>query len=122
MELRPLSPDLVQSAIQQIGVPKGIREGRVGIEVQKSGRTTGYTTGRITQIDVTVQVDYQGQMVTFVDQLMATAMSAGGDSGSAVLDMNGYVVGLLFAGSDMATLINPIRAVLDALNVQVVSG
>jgi S1-C subfamily serine protease len=119
---RPLSPDLVQPAIQQIGVPKGVREGQLGIEIQKSGRTTGYTTGRITQIEVTVQVDYQGQMVTFVDQFMATAMSAGGDSGSAVLDMDGYVVGLLFAGSDMATLINPIQDVLDALNVQVVSG
>jgi hypothetical protein len=31
-------------------------------------------------------------------------------------------VGLLFAGSDMATLINPIQLVLSALNVEVVSA
>ena len=117
-----LSPEIVRPDILRIGVPKGVRVGTLGMQVQKSGRTTGYTTGRITQIDVTVQVDYNGQPATFVDQFMATGMSAGGDSGSAVLDMEGYVVGLLFAGSEVATLINPIQLVLDALNVEIVTG
>jgi hypothetical protein len=114
---RPLSPDLVVPEIMQIGIPKGVGVGALGMQVQKTGRTTGYTSGKITQVDVTVQVDYDGQMVQFVDQFMATGMSAGGDSGSAVLDMAGNVIGLLFAGSELATLINPIQAVLDALNV-----
>jgi hypothetical protein len=105
-----------------IGVPKGVRTGALGMNVQKTGRTTGHTTGQINQIDVTAQVDYQGTMVTFVNQLMATGMSAGGDSGSAVLDMAGYVVGLLFAGSDQATLFSPMQTVLSALNVQLVTG
>ena len=47
-------------------------------------------------------------------------MSQPGDSGSAVLDMDKRVVGLLFAGSDATTIINPIDAVLAALNVQAV--
>jgi hypothetical protein len=119
---RPLSPDLVRPDILYIGTPRGVRQGALGMPVQKTGRTTGHTTGRITQIDVTVQVDYNGQMVTFVDQLMTTGMSKGGDSGSVVLDMDRYAVGLLFAGSDLATMINPIHAVLSALNVQVVSA
>jgi hypothetical protein len=38
-----------------------------------------------------------------------------------VLDDEGYVVGLLFAGSETTTIINPIQAVLDALNVQIVT-
>jgi S1-C subfamily serine protease len=118
---RPLSPDLVRPEILGIGVPRGAREGALGMAVQKSGRTTGHTTGQISQIDVTVQVDYEGKTVTFVDQFMATAMSAGGDSGSAVLDMDGYVIGLLFAGSDLATLINPIQLVLQELNVELVT-
>jgi V8-like Glu-specific endopeptidase len=46
-------------------------------------------------------------------------MSQPGDSGSAVLDMDRRVVGLLFAGSDAATVINPIGEVLSALNVEV---
>jgi len=119
---RPLSPDLVKAEILGIGVPKGVREATLGTRVQKSGRTTGHTTGMITQIDVTVQVDYDGRTATFTDQLMAGPMSSGGDSGSAVLDEDGYVVGLLFAGSDMATLINPIQLVLDALHIQIVTG
>ena len=53
---------------------------------------------------------------------MAGAMSAGGDSGSAVLDMNKRVVGLLFAGSDSTTIMNPIQLVLDALQVQLVTA
>ncbi len=119
---RVLSPELVRPDILEIGVPKGVRMGQLGMQVQKSGRTTGHTTGRITQIDVTVQVDYDGKPAVFADQFMATGMSAGGDSGSAVLDMEGYVVGLLFAGSEVATLINPIQLVLEALNVEVVTG
>lgn len=118
---RPLSPDLVRPEILGIGVPKGVRPCTLGMAVQKSGRTTGHTTGRITQIDVTVQVDYEGKTLTFVDQFMASAMSAGGDSGSAVLDMDGYVMGLLFAGSEMATLINPIHLVLQKLGVEMVT-
>jgi hypothetical protein len=119
---RPLSADLVTPSILDIGIPKGVREGVLGMDVQKVGRTTGYTTGRITQVDVTVQVDYEGQAVTFVDQFMATGMSSGGDSGSAILDMEGYVVGLLFAGSQIATLINPIQLVTDALGIEIVTA
>jgi hypothetical protein len=117
---RPLYPDLVTPGILHIGMPRGVGVGALGMAVQKTGRTTGYTTGRITQVDVTVQVDYDGHMVQFVDQFMATGMSAGGDSGSAVLDMNRNVIGLLFAGSELATLINPIQPVLNALNVTIV--
>ncbi len=45
-------------------------------------------------------------------------MSKPGDSGSAVLDMDKRVVGLLFVGSDAATIINPIDEVFAALNVE----
>lgn len=117
----PTSPDLVSKEILNIGVPNGAHEAALGTAVQKSGRTTGHTTGQINQIDVTVQVVYGTRIATFTDQLMAGAMSAGGDSGSAVLDDEGYVVGLLFAGSETTTIINPIQAVLDALSVQIVT-
>ena len=57
---------------------------------------------------------------TFTNQLMASGMSAGGDSGSAILDGDGLVVGLLYAGSGQATLINPIQTVLNLLKVELV--
>jgi len=117
---RPLSDDLVEKRILEIGVPQGSRDATLGTQVKKSGRTTGFTTGRITQIDVTTQVSYgEGQDAIFEDQLMAGAMSKGGDSGSAVLDEDDFVVGLLFAGSDTTTIINPIQFVLEALKVEI---
>jgi hypothetical protein len=39
-----------------------------------------------------------------------------------VLDKENYVVGLLFAGSDNATLITPIQPVLEALRVELVAS
>ena len=117
---RPLSDDLVKKEILGIGVPKGSREATLGTPVKKSGRTTGFTTGEIIQIDVTAEVSYgENQTATFEDQLMAGAMSKGGDSGSAVLDEEDFVVGLLFAGSDSTTIINPIQFVLDALGIEI---
>ncbi len=119
---KPLSADLVNPDILNIGIPTGVGTGTLGTPVQKSGRTTGLTTDQITQIDVTVSVDYGGKVAVFKNQLMAGAMSQGGDSGSAVLDMNKQVVGLLFAGSNTTTIMNPIQFVLDALNVQLVTA
>jgi len=109
--------DIVEE-IAQIGAPTGISVGTLGTDVQKFGRTTSYTTGSLIQINVTVQVSYgPGQIATFTGQLMAGAMSAGGDSGSACLDMNGNLVGLLYAGSDSTTIFNPIQDVFELLNI-----
>ena len=119
---RPLSDDLVNPDILNIGIPTGVGTATLGTQVQKSGRTTGLTTDQITQIDVTVSVDYGGMLAIFTNQLMAGGMSQGGDSGSAVLDMDKQVVGLLFAGSTNTTIINPIQFVLDALQVQLVTA
>ena len=117
---RPLSADLVEKRILEIGEPHGVGEGTLGLKIRKSGRTTGLTSGEITQVDVTAQVSYGlFKTATFTDQLMAGAMSGGGDSGSAVLDEGGRVVGLLFAGSDSTTMINRIQNVVQALNVSI---
>ncbi|MGD1996591.1 MAG: hypothetical protein PVH62_07440 [Anaerolineae bacterium] len=118
---RPLSPELVSSEILHIGTPIGVGTAGLGTWVQKTGRTTDHTTGTITQIDATVRIDYYGPTALFDGQLVASPMSSGGDSGSAVLDERPQVVGLLFAGSDQATIINPIEDVLSALDVEIVT-
>jgi len=117
---RPSSDDLVEKAILEIGEPKGVNEGALGMKIKKSGRTTGLTTGEIQQVDATVRVNY-GLVKTalFTDQLIAGAMCAGGDSGSAVCDENDFVTGLLFAGSETTTVINTIQNVMKLLGVVV---
>lgn len=98
----------------------------VGMDVQKCGRTTGCTSTSptksnegITAINATVNVSYDLGVAHFVNQIVITkrGFSAGGDSGSLIVDLNGNPVGLLFAGSSTTTIANPIGAVLSRFNV-----
>lgn len=115
---RPLSDQDVRSEILEIGTINGLAQGELGMAIKKSGRTTGLTTGEILQVDVTVNVQYgAGRIARFSDQLLAGAMSQGGDSGSAVLDNGNKLVGLLFAGSDNTTIINRMENVFSGLGL-----
>jgi len=114
----PLNAADVQDEILNIGSIQGTAQGELGMAIKKSGRTTGFTTGEILQVDVTADVQYGGgRIARFTDQLLAGAMSQGGDSGSAVLNDNNGLIGLLFAGSDTTTIINRIEHVFSALGV-----
>ena len=105
--------------IHAIGYPDGVGVAAVGDKVQKSGRTTGHTRGSVTAINATINVGY-GSFGTarFIKQIVTTPMSAGGDSGSLVLDSNNKAVGLLFAGSTGAMIMNPISTVLNELAIE----
>src|SRR6266704_966938 len=92
----------------------------VGMGVQKTGRTTSFTTGRITAINATVDVGYGGGRVgRLQDQIITTNMSAGGDSGSLVMTPDNIALGLLFAGSPVAMIANQIENVRALLRVEV---
>jgi hypothetical protein len=101
----------------------------VGLAVQKSGRTTGHTTGTIGSINTSVSVQYQlrcGQgkkyVLNYTNQVVinSSSFSAGGDSGSLILTNNSCAqpVALLFAGSRTTTVANPISEVLTKLGTQ----
>jgi len=116
---RPLNPADVSPDILEIGIVKGTVDPVVGMQIQKSGRTTGHTTGKIRAVQATVKVNYgENKVLIFEDQIVANAMSKPGDSGSLVLDMKNRAVGLLFAGSTLSTVINPIKPVLEMLKVR----
>ncbi|QTE29434.1 S1 family peptidase [Pengzhenrongella sicca] len=111
-------------------------------EVEKIGRTTGVTRGRVTAIELDdVVVGYGDGLgeLRFDDQIEvegigAGAFSRGGDSGSLVYRVGeaggtggAAAVGLLFAGSETGgengtglTYVNPIRTVLDLLGAELV--
>ena len=115
---RPLDPADINDEIFNIGPIQGTVSGELGMAIKKSGRTTELTSGTIEQVDVTVNVQYgAGRIARFTDQLMAGGMSQGGDSGSAVLDEENRLVGLLFAGSDNSTIINRIEHVFTTLDI-----
>ena len=117
----------VKSDIVGIGVPKATRAARLDMYVQKSGRTTGHTRGGIiTGIDATVgPISYgPGKNAYFRDQIIISkeGFSSGGDSGSLILDTDGYAVGKLFAGSETEniTIANQIQHYLDLLEADLV--
>ncbi len=132
---RPLHRNLVDAAIAQgefhdldreiywSGYVRGWRRKAsvtVGAVVKKTGRTTNFTTGRITAINATVDVNYGGGRVArLIDQIVTTNISAGGDSGSLVTTLDNVAVGLLFAGSSIATIVNQIENVRSLLKVEV---
>ncbi|MDD1639597.1 MAG: S1 family peptidase [Methanomicrobiales archaeon] len=116
---RPVNPADLSEEILELGTIRAIGSAGLGTPVRKSGRTTGLTSDEILQVDVTADITYgAGRTARFTDQIMAGAMSGGGDSGSAVLDAENNLVGLLFAGSDTTTVINPIGHVVDALGIR----
>ncbi len=99
-------------------------------EVGKVGRTTGTTTGRVTAFELdNIVVEYGLGFLKFDNQIEvegtdADPFSQGGDSGSLIVAADHRAVALLFAGSDQGasnnrglTFANPVRAVLDALKV-----
>lgn len=97
----------------------------VGTIVQKTGRTTYYTTGRVTNINATVDVNYGGGKVArFARQILAQtrdghAMGGPGDSGSLVTNLDEEGVGLLFAGSSAVTVCNHLHYVQALLRVRI---
>lgn len=116
----PIETRLVRADIINIGIPHGCAEAGLDMPVIKSGRTTQTTKGAVVGLDVTIAVNYQGRLAYFRDQILTTNMSAGGDSGSLLLNTEREAVGLLFAGSNKVTVHNRITNVLMALGVELV--
>ncbi len=99
-----------------------------GEAVAKVGRTTGLTRGRVTAFEVdNVVVSFGMGQLSFNNQIEiegegADPFSAGGDSGSLIVDGDLRGIALLFAGTDQGgsngaglTYGAPLKVVLDQL-------
>jgi hypothetical protein len=98
----------------------------IGMNVAKSGRTTGLTCSSITSVNTSVQVAYETACgsnttafnATFTGQVVIAGgnFSAGGDSGSLIVTTaQARPVALLYGGSTTDTVANPIQDVIAAL-------
>lgn len=115
---RPVEDATLTSRIIGNGTPKGLARAARGLVVQKTGRTTEFTMGKVRDVSATVKVAYAGKTAVFEHQILTSAMGQGGDSGSLITDQHHRAVGLLFAGSDVVTIANPIPAVFESLGVR----
>ena len=102
--------------------------------VEKIGRTTGHTHGKITAFDLEdIDVDYSFGATRFsgsieVESVDASPFTRAGDSGSLVFNADRQPVGLVYACSVIGgtfdnglTYLNPIDSVLSALGVTFLS-
>jgi len=109
------------------GMPKSAPTAvRINQAVQKYGRSTGLTKGKVYALNATLTIGYDNGDARFVNQIVIIpgGFSAPGDSGSLILSnergiANRKPVGLLFAGSDLVTIANPIQPVLDRFGVTI---
>jgi hypothetical protein len=100
-------------------------EAALNQNVQKYGRTTGLTKGKVIGINGVLEVSYAGGLARFVDQLIVMSPEpflASGDSGALlVTDPGRRPAGLLFASNSAGNvaLANEIDHVLDAFGVRI---
>jgi hypothetical protein len=122
---------------KQIGPVTGVQSSAVAVndQVQKYGAATGYTNSSVQYIVMSgsyatnlSQTPGQWEVfyryytnAIFVDanasQPPNTKFSLPGDSGSAVLNMTGQLVGVLFSSSNTLAGVTPIHSVLDAMKI-----
>ncbi len=132
------TPNLVDAAIAEVDNPADVNPAILGIgrvanpimsaslyqSVRKRGRTTLHTVGVITDLSASIRVHFGTRVADFDDQLAIIGaggvFSAGGDSGSLIVDaVSCRPVGLLFAGGGTTTFANPIDVVLSRFNIEI---
>jgi hypothetical protein len=127
-----VEPGRVSPYILNIGeIASSVVAPMVGVNVQKMGRTSCFTTGTIEALGFNATVNYaEGngvRLAKFVNQILITgstvtpAFALPGDSGSLIVTQEAcpQAVALLFAGASDGsyTVANPISDVLSGLNV-----
>jgi hypothetical protein len=137
---------MVDPTIAEIGEIRGSRElnpqNTSRVRVQKYGNKTKHTWGEVASMNATIKVEYRrfkrpGWIVArFKQQVVCRSVDSGmafsdaGDSGSLVVDEEGYAVGLHFCGgyklsnqlpSDVKhSCFTPIKPILDSFKVDLV--
>jgi hypothetical protein len=101
----------------------------LGEPVGKSGRTSGLTCSTVQSLNDTILINYEGKCgdtsngiapaftAYFTNQVTVSGgtFSAGGDSGSLIVDTNtSRAVALLYGGNTVSTVANPIQDVIAA--------
>jgi hypothetical protein len=115
------------SFVRGWGFLKGVakaREIRIGERVWRRGRSIEDTSGYIRAVHACVKVNYWAlgepwSSTRFEDQMITDPLGEYGDSGSALINMNGQAVGMLFGGSTTHTLFNYFENVCSALGVEI---
>lgn len=85
--------------IMEIGRPNDVTEPELGMNVRKTGRTTGFTEGKVLSTDVRLKVLREDKMYVLQDQFIIMSESGEfakvGDEGAFIFDNNNDLVGMI---------------------------
>jgi hypothetical protein len=102
--LNPIRDVMAQLNISFLAGPNAIGVAEIDMPVEKVGRTTEYTTGRVMEIDATVLVGpYSCGNAQFDNQIATCTMGCPGDSGSVVCEGGEGVCAELDCGCGTST-------------------
>lgn len=128
----PLGQVDVQTPIGGYGIPARTPQENlyVGLDVQKYGRTSSYTKGKVYSVNTQAIVNYGTPgfarfqyCIDIQTQFRTPSFGRPGDSGSLVVTLaDRRPVGILFAGGGYDTFLNPISPVLTRFKVGVDDG
>lgn len=121
--INPARRSELRSRIPELGiVPSATAVAFRGMQVIKVGRTTGLTRGTVRDVNFRFVLEYDDVgLVGYTDQVFCSKYSAGGDSGSLVIEeATGKAVGLHFAGANGGSVFSPIRPILRAVRGRLV--
>ena len=90
----------------------GSQQGRLGGLHRLHGRL-----GAVGQAERILDLPSRHQFLGLRDQVLCTRYTAGGDSGSVVLNSRNRIVGLHFAGSESTSIFNRISHVFTLLDI-----
>ena len=100
-----VSDDLARYGILNLGDVWFLENPKASMAVEKFGRTTGFTVGKVTAINGTFKIGAGNEVYTVKEVFVSDLTSSGGDSGSAIAERyTAKLLGLLFAGSSSYTL------------------
>lgn len=120
---RPNAEGDLAVGLMELGEIRGAAEVYPGDEVVFVGRTSGVVRGAVIARDVSLFITMEpGKELYFIDQLVTTAVSRPGDSGSLLLDGKNQAVGLLFAGSETVSVSNRFENVSRLLGIEPLIG
>jgi GH25 family lysozyme M1 (1,4-beta-N-acetylmuramidase) len=113
------SKDISRYGILSLGDVWFLENPKVSMAIEKFGRTTGFTTGKVTAINGTFKVGAGNTQYTVKEVFTSDIRSSGGDSGSALAERyTAKLLGILFAGNGSYTLGVTAKNVFEQLNIE----
>jgi GH25 family lysozyme M1 (1,4-beta-N-acetylmuramidase) len=115
-------PDMVSLETLNLGFANGLGVAYLNQQIAKSGRTTRTTRGKVIAVDADVKVQYGPSTTYTIRKCIISDIYGGpGDSGSGIVDfITRQLLGLLFAGNDMYTIICQQQFIMPELDIELI--